>query len=174
MNLIYLDKVVIPAVQLDRNDAIFDLHTEVKSDEDDINLSIPDGIDIHVRVRKVEDDLLTDIHIKGWGFFLCDRCCEPFKREIKGRIQTVFTRDRSKIEEDNDDYQYWDGSEKGIDITQDVLDVILLSIPVKMLCSESCKGLCDHCGQNLNESTCRCEQETHDPRWDALKNIKFD
>jgi uncharacterized protein len=41
------------------------------------------------------------------------------------------------------------------------------------LCHEDCKGLCPHCGRNLNlEQQCNCEQHVSDPRWDALNEIK--
>jgi uncharacterized protein len=35
---------------------------------------------------------------------------------------------------------------------------LLLMLPTKMLCREDCKGLCDICGCNLNETTCDCRK----------------
>ena len=171
---ISVDPVVIPVHSLDMNDKTFDLHAHIKSNEESDIFSIPDGIDVQVFIQKVDHDLLMDIHIKGWGYFLCDRCGETIKRDIKGRLQIIFTSDRDKIEDENDDYKWWNGSADGIDITQEVLDAIMLDIPVKILCKENCKGICIQCGQNLNEKQCRCIQETGDSRWDALKDIKFD
>jgi len=38
-------------------------------------------------------------------------------------------------------------------------DEILLAIPVQVLCSESCRGLCAVCGGNRNAIPCTCEEE---------------
>ena len=35
-------------------------------------------------------------------------------------------------------------------------DDILLELPSKLLCKDSCKGLCPKCGKNLNEGECGC------------------
>jgi len=39
-------------------------------------------------------------------------------------------------------------------------------------CREDCKGLCPHCGQNLNEGQCSCSVTLEEPRWAALKEIR--
>ena len=58
-----------------------------------------------------------------------------------------------------------------IDISKDVREYALLAIPMKNLCKEDCKGLCSHCGKDLNEGECGCTNEKIDPRWIALKNL---
>ena len=47
----------------------------------------------------------------------------------------------------------------------------LMNVEGKYLCSEDCKGLCQHCGADLNEGDCGCSQENIDPRWAALVDI---
>lgn len=41
--------------------------------------------------------------------------------------------------------------------------------PMQVLCRPACKGLCEHCGANLNHEACRCQPESGDERWAALK-----
>jgi uncharacterized protein len=41
-----------------------------------------------------------------------------------------------------------------LDLGPFIHDKAILSIPLKPLCSEKCKGLCTICGVNLNETTC--------------------
>ena len=48
---------------------------------------------------------------------------------------------------------------------------VLLATPVKLVCREDCKGLCPHCGSNLNVEPCNCQQPS-DPRWAALSDLK--
>jgi uncharacterized protein len=54
------------------------------------------------------------------------------------------------------DIYYYDGEE--VDIDSYVFEEVMLNIPIKALCSESCKGLCPSCGKNLNSEDCRCEK----------------
>jgi len=49
-----------------------------------------------------------------------------------------------------------------------------MALPVKTLCRENCKGLCDGCGHDLNEGDCGCNHQPPDSRFAALKNLKLD
>ena len=68
-----------------------------------------------------------------------------------------------------------------VDITDDIREDILLSIPDRFKCSEDCKGLCPGCGANLNDESCRCKKarrkkdtgKKQDHTWDALDDLKF-
>jgi uncharacterized protein len=60
---------------------------------------------------------------------------------------------------------------KELDITDDIRDTLLLALPMKMLCTEDCRGLCAGCGANLNEEPCRCAASGADPRWEALRKL---
>jgi uncharacterized protein len=48
-----------------------------------------------------------------------------------------------------------------------VRDALLLELPLAPLCREDCRGLCAHCGADLNDGPCDCAPP-RDPRWDAL------
>ena len=50
-------------------------------------------------------------------------------------------------------------------------DAVAEAVPATLLCREDCAGLCPQCGADLNAGPCGCEQEEHDPRWDALKSV---
>ena len=58
-----------------------------------------------------------------------------------------------------------------VDIDDIVANNFLMNVEGKYLCSEDCKGLCQHCGADLNEGDCGCSQENIDPRWAALVDI---
>ena len=53
------------------------------------------------------------------------------------------------------------------DITEDIREELLLSIPQLFHCKEDCKGLCTHCGVNLNEETCGCQADADDESTDC-------
>ena len=70
-------------------------------------------------------------------------------------------------------------NDEELDITDDLRAEILLELPTNILCSEDCKGLCPHCGINLNESTCNCGEAPaaipslsgDDSPWSALDQL---
>ena len=43
-----------------------------------------------------------------------------------------------------------------LDIDEQVVEVLLLDFPTRVLCKEDCKGLCQKCGKDLNEGDCDC------------------
>ena len=62
-----------------------------------------------------------------------------------------------------------------IDLTSTVFRNILAAMPMKVVCSDDCKGLCPVCGQNLNVKDCGCDTTYIDPRFESLRSLlKFD
>ena len=57
----------------------------------------------------------------------------------------------------------FDGEE--IDLTELIRDTLIINEPSQVLCQDDCKGLCVHCGANLNVSPCSCESFVVDPRF---------
>ena len=51
-------------------------------------------------------------------------------------------------------------------------DAIALELPEQILCREDCAGLCSICGEDLNENPHEHEEESGDPRWAALEELK--
>ena len=52
-----------------------------------------------------------------------------------------------------------------------VYNEILIHWPMKVLCQKNCKGICKHCGTNLNEKACTCDHAELDPRMAAIQDI---
>ena len=77
---------------------------------------------------------------------------------------------RGEVEsEDLDEANYIDGYT--LDVDQLVGSEILIGWPTKILCSEDCKGICNVCGQNLNQGTCNCEDTSLDPRMSVIRDV---
>ena len=146
--------------------------------------SFPDGfvqehvgfkgfVEIKVTVTQVQEDLLFSVGVKGEGKFVCDRCGKDFNTIVEGSVQTLYTFDPLKIEDDSTgDVQLLAPKSSNIDITQDVKDALLLAIPRKRLCKSSCAGLCPKCGADLNKKVCSCSEDSVDPRWEGLKKLR--
>ncbi|MGH2730855.1 MAG: YceD family protein, partial [Actinomycetota bacterium] len=51
-------------------------------------------------------------------------------------------------------------------------DALTLALPLNPVCRASCKGLCAHCGADLNRGPCNCAAEETDPRWAPLAALR--
>lgn len=128
------------------------------------------NITVLLEIDKQHDALYIKQKIQTTGEFLCDRCVEPCQADVTSEDRIVYTSDREMIKYD-DELRYLSTEQHEIDITDDVREALLLAIPVKNLCRDDCKGICSHCGVNLNHGACDCHLTQSDPRWDTLKKL---
>ena len=71
---------------------------------------------------------------------------------------------------------FYDLDEHGdeVDISEDIRSELLLELPMFVLCSDDCAGLCPDCGCNLNDSSCRCHENPHGSlAWGELDNLNL-
>ena len=99
---------------------------------------------------------------------ICDRCANPFAREVRFPIDVVLVTEMA--DEENEDEWVFPLEGDSADLDDIVRTVFVLNLDSKLLCKEDCKGLCQRCGKNLNEGPCNCQKEL-DPRFAALKQL---
>ena len=58
-----------------------------------------------------------------------------------------------------------------LDLDELVYSEVIVSLPMKHLCKDDCKGICAKCGKNLNEGRCDCPEKEIDPRLSALAEL---
>ncbi len=58
-----------------------------------------------------------------------------------------------------------------LDLDEFLYTEVIVSLPMKHLCSNECKGVCLKCGKNLNEGKCDCPEKEIDPRLQALADL---
>ncbi|MCK8058071.1 MULTISPECIES: DUF177 domain-containing protein [unclassified Fusibacter] len=117
------------------------------------------------KVCFLDNKLYIHFHYEGMVHFVCDRCLSVFAYALKNEV----SRELSELDEfDVDWLVIRDGK---IDLTEALTDDILINLPIQLLCSENCEGLCPTCGANLNVESCECDNETIDPRLEGLKNF---
>jgi len=108
----------------------------------------------------------------------CARCLQecvlPIVSEFKESLMLMRyaprDEDRELLQEDMDISFLPD---EGIELRDVVEEQIWLSIPMKPLCRDGCKGLCSLCGADLNLGECGCDRRQSDPRFAVLKNFKI-
>ena len=101
----------------------------------------------------------------------CSRCLEPvkvpFHLEIDQKVDMKQTdEDRAA---DLDEQFYINGY--NLDVDQLVGNELTLNLPMRVLCSDNCKGICNRCGTNLNRGTCDCDNRSLDPRMSVIQDI---
>ena len=112
--------------------------------------------------KKGKLELIAKISTKV--YLCCDRCLKPVEYNISLDVDEFYTN--KNIEEEA---EVFTGSE--IDISPVVKRSILFSLPMKVVCSEDCKGLCPVCGKDLNEGTCSCDTSYINPKFESLRSL---
>ncbi|MDU3010827.1 MAG: DUF177 domain-containing protein [Peptoniphilus harei] len=140
---------------------------------EDLNLIYPIEYKGYIHDLTGELELCLDISYKFKA--ICDRCLKEFINEKETSYIAYNFKDPSLYDEDSID-EYFKITDDSIDLSEIIFSQIITSISGKNLCSEDCKGLCPHCGKNLNEGPCDCHEEesveeTVDPRFGKLLDL---
>lgn len=108
----------------------------------------------------------------------CDRCLGEAQIPIDAPIDLFYrpakelnSGDEEEIELDEGEAEiaFYEG--KGIELEQVIAEQILLLLPMQIVCKEACKGICPVCGENRNQTECKCQSASTDNRWSALKGL---
>jgi len=110
---------------------------------------------------------------------VCARCLEPVVEEVSRDfdlfyrpMKTIAKEDEVHLREDDTEIAFFQG--EGLFLADVLAEQVLLALPMKVICRGDCRGLCPHCGVNLNSEECRCESHTADPRLAPLARLKLD
>ncbi len=101
----------------------------------------------------------------------CRRCLDRVERPVDVDITLLFAPS-DLLEEDDSETHSLEMGVREIDLEPYVRDELILAIPAFAECRVDCRGLCAGCGENLNESECKCSPGGVDPRWDALRALE--
>jgi len=114
----------------------------------------------------------------GWSVSVlrqCDRCMGEFEWVVEGNAARSYTLEEQldMDEEDRADIEVL--APPGMLNLIDVLrEEVWLAWKPCVICKDSCKGLCQGCGVNLNHDACKCEGGSSDNPFAALAKMKFD
>jgi len=123
------------------------------------------------------NDIRVNGEVAGTFRVACARCLEPVTQNVARKFDLLYRplgadagREELSVTAAEAEIGYYEG--EGL-LLEDVLrEQVLLAVPIKAICREDCKGLCPHCGKNLNVEQCSCEEPVEDPRWSPLKEIR--
>lgn len=124
-------------------------------------IAFKDSLKTQLKAQMTQGEIVVTGKVKTTLNLKCARCLESFDRPYEIRLAEVFGLDQEEF-----------------DVTGEIREAVLIDLPYKALCRESCKGLCATCGKNRNQPGCNCEQKpsegkAEDLRWGALKKFPF-
>jgi uncharacterized protein len=108
---------------------------------------------------------------------VCDRCLESINFPIENLFDLVYMPageapdgGEDEIDETAVEVGFYEGN--GLELEDVLREVVLLALPMQIVCTETCKGMCPVCGQNRNQVDCNCQTKAADDRWNSLKSLR--
>ncbi|GAB4389983.1 MAG: DUF177 domain-containing protein [Thermodesulfovibrionales bacterium] len=128
---------------------------------------------LNVDIMKVD----SEVHLRGdltaTLSLSCSRCLESFTRDVTIPLELEYRPLRElegeetyELRADELDTGFYEDDE--LDLGEISREQVLLNLPMKPLCTETCKGICPKCGANLNEAACGCDLRRVDERLQGL------
>ncbi|MCK4303204.1 MAG: DUF177 domain-containing protein [Candidatus Eisenbacteria sp.] len=140
----------------------------------DVQVSIPHPVEVSLEITRMREEF----RIRGQATLRvsqnCVRCLESVESVLTAPI-AMLVRGRHERENESRDAPegvlYHDG--ESFSLLNEVRQSVILELPADPFCGPDCKGLCPHCGVNLNNGSCDCAASAlGDPRWGVLHNLR--
>lgn len=109
---------------------IYEVDAEL-DDEDDV--TFPKPLHIIAHMTKADEGVMAEVEIRGEIELECSRCAEKFKQKVLMHVSDVYESNSSEESRRID-------KDLNVDLLPIVREEILISIPIKRLCKENCKG----------------------------------
>lgn len=114
---------------------------------------------------KLEIKGSMDVTLQG----ACSRCLDEVEIPVSISFEYSIVKPDGFHEPDEDTELFMNGYE--LDAETLIDNELIMSLPMKVLCKKTCKGLCPVCGKNRNVNECGCDTFIPDPRMAAISDI---
>ena len=161
----------------EENDQYLDLDVSIglESIEGVQNLKIKAPITGKGKIYFTRDGMFLHLTAKAPIETSCSRCLKDFEETLQLKLNYEIVSSK-KADEMDDEEDILVVDQDIIDLDRVIIEELIMKAPMKPLCKEDCKGICNSCGQNLEEGSCHCTpheevKETIDPRLAKLKGL---
>lgn len=129
-----------------------------------------DEISVNAVLERNEDEITVTIETSALADRSCDLCLAPVKLDLHGayRITYVYDQRQDDGPEQDDEFRVIDRNAVSIDLTGDVRETLLLSIPMKVTCVDYPD--CLPCHQESPEQSDRSTDSSWQESLEKLKN----
>ena len=159
-------------------DFTFDSGWWREEDANDQVLGLDGPLRVHISLSKEGNHYAVDGTLSGRIRLRCGRCLSSYSHELQSEFRLLLSPQpaepvRSEIEllEEDMSIDFFPGDE--LEIDHIVREQIYLTLPMKLLCHEGCRGLCPVCGTNLNRGECSCYEKQGHPAFLKLKELEL-
>ncbi len=122
---------------------------------------------------RTHQGLLVRGNVQASVALTCGRCLNEFSSPSQLEVEEEFY---SLVDVNTgrrmDDAWDFEGTTIDFDHVLDMSEVLrqytIAAQPIKPLCRADCGGLCQECGVDLNQESCKCGEDAIDPRWKDL------
>lgn len=128
----------------------------------DKEYSLDKGLDYNVLLTHTGEGILLSGLLRAQVSTDCDRCLDPAHFELASEVESYFVRE-IPVDAADEEQDFELIVDDKVDIAPALLAALALDTPYVSLCKDDCKGLCPHCGANLNHESCECSQAELDP-----------
>jgi uncharacterized protein len=110
----------------------------------------------------------------------CSRCLAEYELPLSSEFTIYYTAskgenlDEEEVELSNEELISASYTGDEIDLDPEIAEQVMLEVPFKPLCRESCLGLCTQCGADLNAGECGCDRGEINLKMAALKKLKIE
>jgi uncharacterized protein len=154
----------------------FDLEvTETFFQEFEYSLVKNAKLKVELELDRQETMLLLQFHITGEIFHACDVCLAEYPTPVDINERQIVKFGSHDIEEDTDEILVLDKNDHEIDVSKLIYEYVNLAVPYISKCEDA--GNTKWCDKEMIEKLNKLskneeENNSADPRWDALKKIK--
>jgi uncharacterized protein len=145
-----------------------------------VNFTQPVQARIHASLA--EDTVSIDGRVGTTVRLFCSRCLAPFAYDIEtdfsvtampetDSMAATGASDDIELAADEMNVIIYHGD--SIDLGNEISQQIIMALPFKPLCRETCKGLCTRCGADLNNGPCQCNIREKNNPFEVLKTRAF-
>ena len=137
-------------------------------------LHMAEPLEVRLEAQQAGHDVVVRGSLKGSVALACRRCLAPVSASIDEEVSLVFRPGLSRVEAEAEEVYALPARGDELDLSDAIREQVVLAVPQYGMCKEDCRGLCPHCGTNLNHEQCNCTSNAVDPRWAALRALRKD
>jgi uncharacterized protein len=157
----------------------FEIDERVPADDpfwEGTGLTFDSPLRVQLTLEAIGEDVMAAGSLEGTTAMACRRCIDPVIVKLDHPVQLWFRDGITELEaEAEEDHVYaLPPRARELDLSNAIREHVILGMPEYVMCKEDCRGLCPHCGTDLNRETCDCTVEPVDDRWAALRRAKLD
>jgi len=137
---------------------------------------ISSPITARLKIERIGPEVIVRGDLTATATLQCSRCLKNYYRIISVPVDVVYHpveelkgEDTHEIKIEELDLDFYSGEE--LDLIDLLKEQIVLNMPMKPLCTDSCKGICPKCGTDLNVDKCKCNIQNIHLRFESLKKL---